>query len=66
MKTTGLALNDAGDEWSATCPQCEKEYEYQGFWDPDDVTKCSCGCHFTIDEVEFDGGKSYFTSNTQP
>jgi len=37
-----------GDDmhWTVSCPECEKEFEYQGYFDSCDETKCRCGCTF--------------------
>lgn len=39
-KTTGLAISE--DEWMVNCPECEKEYHCEGFFDAEDVTECEC------------------------
>lgn len=56
-KTTGLAISE--DEWTVNCPRCEKEYHYEGFLDPNDVTECECGCEFTTMYLEDEDGNRY-------
>jgi hypothetical protein len=47
-----------GDDmhWTVACPVCEKEFEYEGFFDSSDVTKCKCGTEFKTRRVYFDDG----------
>lgn len=52
MKTAeGTAVNGADDHWIVECPVCEKSFEYQGFFDPDEITECKCGCRFKTNRV---------------
>jgi len=45
-----------GDDmhWTVSCPECEKEFEYQGYFDSGDETKCRCGCTFRTIKVWID------------
>ena len=52
MKTAvGKSINGNDDKWIVNCPDCEKEFEYTGYFDSGDVTKCTCGCEFTTNKV---------------
>ena len=37
----------------------EKEYHYEGFLDPNDVTECECGCEFTTMYLEDEDGNRF-------
>lgn len=45
-----------GDDmhWMVACPECEKEFEYKGYFDSSDETKCKCGCTFRTSKVWID------------
>ena len=51
MTAQGNAIDNRDDHWIVLCPVCQKEHEYQGYFDPSDVTKCSCGTEFTTEKV---------------
>ena len=56
-KTSGIALNDEGDEWTVNCPQCGKENQYEGFFDPDDESTCkACGTVFVTTHLNCEDG----------
>jgi len=54
QKVDGRAVNCEDDHWVVNCPNCEKEFEYTGYFDPDDLTKCSCGAIFKKERVYFE------------
>ena len=47
----GRAVNGDDTHWHVNCPKCEKEFEYIGFFDSADKTKCKCGCVFVTKKV---------------
>jgi len=49
--TEGYSVNGDDDHWIVNCPKCDKEFEYKGYFDPSDQTKCKCGCLFTTSKV---------------
>jgi len=52
MKTTeGQAIDECDDHWTVNCPDCDKEFEYEGYFDSDDITVCKCGCKFKTTKV---------------
>lgn len=55
-KVIGRVLDDEGENWLVECPTCQKEYEYEGHFDPSQVTECVCGCLFNTKRIEFDDG----------
>ena len=50
----GIAVDGHDDHWIVNCPNCEHEFEYTGFFDKDDITKCSCGTQFKTRRVWLD------------
>lgn len=49
----GHAFTD--DHWSVTCPHCEHECEYTGYFDADDPYKCQkCRKVFTCRKIVFE------------
>ena len=54
MKAEGHAINGDDMHWTVCCPECEKEFEYTGYFDPADETKCKCGCIFQTKKVWID------------
>lgn len=55
MKPTELteAYSIDGDDmsWMVNCPNCDKYYEYIGFFDSSDITNCKCGCNFKVSKL---------------
>lgn len=45
-----------GDDmhWTVCCPDCSKEFEYKGWFDSSEETKCKCGCVFRTTKVWLD------------
>lgn len=56
LETTGHSIDDDDMRWSASCPQCEREFEFTGFFDSEDVHVCSCGHGFRITRIYFEDG----------
>lgn len=56
MKHTAEGYSVDGDDmhWTVNCPECGKEFEYEGYFDSSDETKCKCGCVFTTQKVWID------------
>ena len=54
LSAIGTAYSD--DNWIVNCPECEKEFEYTGFFCQDDITKCSWGTSFKTLKIEFEDG----------
>ena len=44
------------DNWQVTCPNCQKEFEYKGYFDSSDITNCKCGTSFKTSKIEFENG----------
>ncbi len=51
QKAQGQAIDQNDDHWTVECPNCSKEFEYKGFFDPEDTTECSCGTKFNTEKV---------------
>ena len=56
QKVDGKSVNCQDDNWVVNCPNCDKEIEYTGYFDPDDLTKCSCETTFKINRIYFEDG----------
>ncbi len=55
METTeGNAIDGDDSHWTVNCPNCEKEFEYTGYFESSDITECSCGCKFKTTKVWID------------
>jgi hypothetical protein len=54
LKTQGMCINNDDTHWIVNCPSCGKEYEYTGFFDPEDITKCDCGVSFVTEKLYVD------------
>ena len=52
----GVAIDDDDAHWMVNCPDCDREFEYTGYFDPDDLTKCKCGTEFKTRRVYFENG----------
>ena len=52
--TEGTAVNQCDDQWIVICPDCGRELEYTGYFDPDDINVCKCGCEFITTRVWLD------------
>ena len=50
-KVNGFAVNGQEDHWTVGCPTCYKVHEFTGYFDPDDVTECNCGCKFKTKRI---------------
>ena len=50
-RTEGYSIDGADDHWTVSCPNCEHEFEYEGFFDSSDKTSCKCGCEFVTTKV---------------
>ena len=54
QKVDGKSVDGQCDHWVVNCPNCDKEFEYTGYFDHDDLTKCSCGAIFKTERVYFE------------
>jgi hypothetical protein len=52
----GYATDNEGENWFVECPNCERIFEYVGFFDSGDKTNCKCGCVFTTKYLELSNG----------
>lgn len=51
VEAEGYSVNGEDDHWTVNCPNCDHEFEYEGFFDSTDETKCKCGCIFVTTKV---------------
>lgn len=47
----GYSVEGDDMHWTVSCPECNNEFEYEGYFDSSDITKCKCGCVFRTDKV---------------
>lgn len=52
----GNSIDDDDMRWEVNCPECERRFEYLGFFDSAEPTKCECGCVFKTRKVYFSNG----------
>lgn len=52
----GNSLDDDDMHWIVSCPVCEREIEFKGYFDCDDINKCPCGTEFKTRRVYFENG----------
>ena len=53
-RAVGYSVDGDDMHWTVACPECEKEFEYKGYFDSGDETKCKCGCTFRTSKVWID------------
>jgi len=54
LVTTGIAIEE--DHWIVECPDCNLEYEFQGYFDSGEPVKCDCGISFKVTKIIFSNG----------
>lgn len=54
VSVVGTAFTE--DHWLVNCPNCDKEFEYNGFFDSEEITECKCGTNFKTSKIEFENG----------
>ena len=52
----GHSIDDDDMRWTARCPECGIEHEFEGFFDSSDTDRCKCGCSFRVERVVFEDG----------
>ena len=52
----GHSVDDDDMHWTVSCPTCERELEYRGFFDSGDTNKCKCGTEFKTRRVYLNNG----------
>lgn len=50
----GHSVNGDDMNWTVDCPNCDKEYEFTGYFDSGDEYYCKCGCTFKTSKVWID------------
>jgi hypothetical protein len=58
ISADGHAIDGDDMHWTVSCPTCDREIEYTGYFDSFDINKCKCGTEFKTRRVYFDD-KSY-------
>ena len=60
QKVDGKSVNSEDDHWIVNCSNCDKEFEYTGYFDSEELNKCSCGAIFKTNRIYFDDGSYIF------
>lgn len=50
----GYSIDGDDMHWIVSCPTCERDLEYQGYFDSGEINKCKCGTDFKTRRVYFD------------
>jgi len=57
ISVVGHSIDNDDMQWTVDCPGCQKELQYAGFFDKDDLNICKqCGTKFKTSRIEFDNG----------
>jgi phage terminase large subunit GpA-like protein len=52
LKTAdGNSISGDDMHWTVHCPECGKEFVFEGYFDIGDETKCNCGCTFRTKRI---------------
>jgi hypothetical protein len=52
----GHSVDDDDMQWTVSCPECNREYRCEGYFDSTDTDTCRCGCVYRTDRVYFEDG----------
>ncbi len=52
----GHSVDDDDMQWTVNCPECSREYRYEGYFESTDIDTCKCGCVYRTDRVYFEDG----------
>ena len=55
VTTEGTSIEE--DHWTVTCPNCQKEYEFTGYFDSGEPIKCDCGVLIKVTRIVFSNGE---------
>lgn len=53
-KVDGFSVDGDDMNWTVECPDCQKEIEYTGYFESEDINKCKCGCEFYTSKIWID------------
>lgn len=54
-KTTGLILDEYGENWEHTCPYCNAQYESTGYFDSSLIHTCDkCTKEYIVERIYFE------------
>ena len=51
LKAEGNCVDGDDTHWTVDCPNCDKQFEYTGFFDSSDKETCKCGCVFRTKKI---------------
>ena len=52
----GHSVDDDDMQWTVNCPECSREYRYEGYFESTDIDTCKCGCVYRTERVYFEDG----------
>ena len=52
----GHSVDGDDMQWTVNCPECNKEYRCDGYFESTDTDTCKCGCVYRTGRVYFEDG----------
>lgn len=52
----GHSVDDDDMQWTVNCPDCNREYKCEGYFESTDIDTCKCGCVYRTERVYFEDG----------
>lgn len=52
----GHSVDDDDMQWTVNCPECNREYRCEGYFESTDIDTCKCGCVYRTERVYFEDG----------
>ena len=52
----GHSVDGDDMQWTVNCPECNREYKCEGYFEGTDIVTCKCGCVFRTERVYFEDG----------
>lgn len=56
IATEGKTVDDDENHWTIICPGCNTEFEFTGFFDPDELVDCKCKTKIKVERIYFSNG----------
>lgn len=52
----GHSVDGDDMQWTVNCPECDREYKCEGYFESTDIDTCKCGCVYRTERVYFEDG----------
>lgn len=52
----GHSVDGDDMQWTVNCPECNREYKCEGYFESTDIDTCKCGCVYRTERVYFEDG----------